>query len=257
MTCDLPDTDFGSYSTEKFTADLLGFNDGRPLSVEQESLIANSYDVVRWLASHHVTFEPIYSRQAFRKAGRYVFWGGLTLAADGEGVGLVEAELRVFLTMGGEIRYDCAAVDLLVDHGRVVGVRTESESGHTEDLQADAVVLGSGGFEANRELRTRFLGEDWANAKVRGTPCNTGDGLELAFRLGAQMHGLYTGSHATPMDLYAPEYGNLDLPHLERKHYRKICYFLGVMLNAHGERFVDEGKDFRNYTYAAIRPSRS
>ena len=246
----LPDTDFGSYSAEKFAADLLGFNDGRPLSVEQEALIAGSYDVVRWLASHDVTFEPIYSRQSFLKAGRHVFWGGLTLAADGEGVGLVDAELRAFLSLGGEIRYDCAAVDLLVDNRKVVGVRTQSESGETQDLHADAIVLGSGGFEANPELRTRFLGQDWATAKVRGTPHNTGDGLELAFKLGAQKHGLYKGSHATPMDLYAPEYGNLDLPHLERKHYRKICYFLGVMLNARGERFVDEGKDFRNYTYA-------
>jgi tricarballylate dehydrogenase len=52
------------------------------------------------------------------------------------------------------------------------------------------------------------------------------------------------------MDLHMKEYGNLDIPHGERKHYRKICYFLGVMLNARGERFVDEGKDFRNYTYA-------
>ncbi|MEM6987228.1 MAG: FAD-binding protein, partial [Pseudomonadota bacterium] len=41
-----------------------------------------------------------------------------------------------------------------------------------------------------------------------------------------------------------------DLPPKERKNYRKICYFLGVMLNANGQRFVDEGINFRNYTYA-------
>jgi len=52
------------------------------------------------------------------------------------------------------------------------------------------------------------------------------------------------------MDLHMADFGNLDLPHLERKNYRKICYFLGVMLNARGERFVDEGANFRNYTYA-------
>jgi len=52
------------------------------------------------------------------------------------------------------------------------------------------------------------------------------------------------------MDRDMPEYGNLELPFVERKHYRKICYFLGVMLNARGERFVDEGANFRNYTYA-------
>ena len=42
------------------------------------------------------------------------------------------------------------------------------------------------------------------------------------------------------MDLHMKNYGNVDLPPKERKNYRKICYFLGVMLNAKGERFVDE-----------------
>ena len=37
---------------------------------------------------------------------------------------------------------------------------------------------------------------------------------------------------------------------VREKNYRKICYFLGVMLNENGLRFLDEGVDFRNYTYA-------
>ncbi len=45
-------------------------------------------------------------------------------------------------------------------------------------------------------------------------------------------------------------FGNLEIDPGERKHYRKICYFLGAMLNLRGQRFVDEGADFRNYTYA-------
>ena len=246
----IADTDFGQYSAEKFEADLLGFNDGRPLSAEQKALIEQSYDVVRWLASHDVKFEPIYSRQSYQKDGKYIFWGGLTLAAQNEGVGLVDAELRAFLKLGGEIRYDRGAVDLIAEDGRVCGVRTRSQGGETQDLRARAVILGCGGFEANAEMRTRFIGKDWAKAKVRGTPHDTGEGLEMAFRLGAARYGLYEGCHATPMDLHMPEYGNLEIPHLERKHYRKICYFLGIMVNAKGERFVDEGKDFRNYTYA-------
>ncbi|WP_347863469.1 hypothetical protein [Planktomarina sp.] len=83
-----------------------------------------------------------------------------------------------------------------------------------------------------------------------GTPHNTGDGLLMALELGAADYGLYSGCHATPMDLHMADFGNLDLPPGERKNYRKISYFLGVMLNAHGARFVDEGANFRNYTYA-------
>jgi tricarballylate dehydrogenase len=246
----LPDTEFGAYTAEKFALDLLGFNDGRPLSREQQTLIAESYPALRWLASHGVRFAPIYSRQAFQRDGKHVFWGGLTLEAKHEGVGLVDAELRAFLGMGGEVRYDCAAADLLVEDGQVAGVRTVSGTGHTGLLRAGAVVLACGGFEANPALRTRHLGPGWDRAKVRGTPHNTGEGLEMALQLGARPHGLYGGCHATPMNLHMPDYGNLEIPHLDRKNYRKICYFLGIMLNARGERFVDEGRDFRNYTYA-------
>ncbi len=246
----LPDTEFGSYTADKFGADLLSFNDGRPLSGEQQTLIAESYPALRWLASHGVRFEPIYSRQSFQKDGKHIFWGGLTMEAKYEGVGLVDAELQAFLGLGGEIRYDCAADDLVVRDGRVVGVRTVNEAGEAGQLRAGAVVLACGGFEANAALRTRYIGAGWDQTKVRGTPHNTGKGLEMALNLGARRHGLYGGCHATPMDLHMPDYGNLQIPHLDRKSYRKICYFLGIMLNARGERFVDEGKDFRNYTYA-------
>ena len=72
----------------------------------------------------------------------------------------------------------------------------------------------------------------------------------MALDIGAMKHGLYDGCHATPMDLYMKNYGGLDLEPSERKNYRKICYFLGIMVNAEGKRFLDEGKNFRNYTYA-------
>ena len=238
-------TDFGSYTTEKFGAALLGFNDGRPLSEEQQTLVNTSLETMGWLASHDVKFEPIYSRQSFEKDGRHVFWGGLTLAAENEGVGLFDMELAAVERMGGIVRYNSAVTGLIMDGARVVGVRVGDE-----ELHADAVVLASGGFEANEEMRVAHMGPNWKAAKVRGTPHNTGDGLRMAEAAGAEANGLYKGSHATPMDLHMADFGNLDLPPGERKNYRKICYFLGVMLNANGERFVDEGINFRNYTYA-------
>ncbi|WP_415403924.1 FAD-dependent tricarballylate dehydrogenase TcuA [Tateyamaria sp. SN3-11] len=241
----LPNTDFGSYTTQKFSDDLLGFNDGRALSPEQVKLVGRSGETMRWLASHDVKFEPIYSRQSFEKDGRHVFWGGLTLAAENEGVGLFDMELAAFKRLGGTIRYNSAVTGLIRDGDRVTGVLV-GDVPH----EADAVILASGGFEASEALRARYIGPDWVKAKVRGTPMNTGDGLVMALEAGAQDYGLFEGCHATPMDLHMANFGNLDIPHGERKNYRKICYFLGVMLNARGERFVDEGINFRNYTYA-------
>jgi len=239
-------TDFGSYSADQFSIDLHGFNEGRDLSPEQRSLIDESLPTMQWLASHGVRFEPIYDRQSFEKDGRRIFWGGLTLAAAGEGPGLVNRELEVFRSLGGKIRYAAGMRDLIVQSDRVAGVTLESG----ERIEAATVVLACGGFEASAERRIEHLGPQWKHAKVRGTPHNTGLGLDVAYKLGAVKHGVYENCHATPMDLHMADYGNLDLPHLDRKNYRKICYFLGIMINARGERFVDEGSDFRNYTYA-------
>ncbi|MEM7060532.1 MAG: FAD-dependent tricarballylate dehydrogenase TcuA [Pseudomonadota bacterium] len=241
----IPRTDFGSYSQDKFAQDLLGFNEGRPLSEEQQVLVSKSYEAVLWLAGHQVTYEPIYSRQSFEKDGRYVFWGGLSLAAANEGVGLFDMELAAFQRLGGKIRYEAPVTELIHAGDRVTGIVAAGQ-----ELPADAVILACGGFEANDAMRAELIGPDWAVAKVRGTPHNMGDGLTMAWDAGAQRYGSYQGCHATPMDLHMKNYGNLDIPHLERKNYRKICYFLGVMLNADGVRFVDEGINFRNYTYA-------
>ena len=241
----LKTTDFGGYTKAKFGEDLLAFNGGRPLSVEQERLIENSLPAMQWLGGHGVKFEPIYSRQSFEKDGRHVFWGGLTLAAENEGTGLFEMELAAFERLGGTIRYDSAVTELATKDGRVIGVHVGDEI-----IPADAVILACGGFEASAKMRADLMGGNWEQAKVRGTPHNTGDGLVMAHALGAERYGLYGNCHATPMDLHMADFGGLNLPHGERKNYRKICYFLGVMLNADGDRFVDEGENFRNYTYA-------
>ncbi|MCH2077351.1 MAG: FAD-dependent tricarballylate dehydrogenase TcuA [Rhodobacteraceae bacterium] len=241
----LPRTDFGSYTKQKFSDDLLGFNEGLPLSREQGILVGESYKAVRWLASKGVTYEPIWSRQSFEKDGKIIFWGGLTLASNNEGVGLFDMELAAFEKLGGKIRYEAGVTGLMTEGDRVTGVRVGDE-----EFAADSVVLACGGFEASDEMRVAEFGPDWAVAKVRGTPMNTGDGLKMAYGMGAKAHGRYNGCHATPMDLHMKNYGNLDIPPGERKNYRKICYFLGVMLNANGDRFVDEGINFRNYTYA-------
>ena len=242
-------TEFGSYTKGKFQKDLLGFNEGKPLSIHQQTLINESYATMKWLAAHNIKFDPIYARQTFEKDGKFIFWGGLTLEAEGEGVGLIAAELTEFKRLGGKILYETAATQLISLNNKITGVKCLTKEGE-QDFFAKAVILGCGGFEANPVMRKRYIGEAWEQAKTRGTRHNMGIGIQMAKEVGAIEHGIYSSCHAVPMDLKMPEYGNLDIPYIERKHYRKICYFLGIMLNANGERFVDEGINFRNYTYA-------
>lgn len=245
----LPISDFGSYTKDKFLSDLKYFNQEVPITDLQQYLVDESLPTLQWLGSHNIKFAPIYSRQTFVKDGKYVFWGGLSLEAEGEGDGLVQAELAEFLSLGGEIKYNCDVQELLVEEHKIAGVKY-LENGEVIDLKSHTVILACGGFEANKELRIKYLGEVWAKARVRGTRHNMGKGLEMATSVGAAFSGNFEGCHATPMDFNMPEYGNLEIPFIERKHYRKISYLFGLMLNAKGERFVDEGLDFRNYTYA-------
>ena len=113
-------------------------------------------------------------------------------------------------------------------------------------IAAKAVVLAAGGFEANAEWRTRYLGPGWDLAKVRGTRFNTGDGIRMALEIGAMPYGNWSGCHAVGWDRNAPEFGDLSVGDGFQKH----SYPFGIMVNGRGRRFVDEGADFRNYTYA-------
>ena len=99
----------------------MSFNDGQPLSEEQKVLVNQSYDAIKWLASHNIKFEPIYDRQSFEKDGKHVFWGGLALSAN-EGIGLFEQERDAFLGLGGKILYDKEVTALAHSEGLVNGL---------------------------------------------------------------------------------------------------------------------------------------
>jgi tricarballylate dehydrogenase len=114
------------------------------------------------------------------------------------------------------------------------------------ELRAPAVILAAGGFQADAEMRTRYLGPGWELAKVRGTPYNTGDGINMALAIGASSYGNWSGGHAVQWDYNAPEFGDLSVG----DNFQKHSYPWGILINATGRRFVDEGADFRNYTYA-------
>jgi tricarballylate dehydrogenase len=95
-------------------------------------------------------------------------------------------------------------------------------------------------------MRARYLGPGWDLAKVRGTRYNTGLGIKMALDAGAMPYGHWSGCHAVGWDLNAPPFGDVNVGDQFQKH----SYPWGIMVNANGERFVDEGADFRNYTYA-------
>ena len=238
-------TDFGEYTEEDFFDDLARVTENRTDPDLAETLVKSSLDTLKWMKGHGVRFMPIYGRQAFKVGGRFKFWGGLTLETAGGGPGLVDMLTAEAERMGIPILYNARAVDLDLDDSGVHGVHARVE-GESKTFPADAVVLAAGGFQSNVEWRTRYLGAGWDLAKVRGTRYNTGDGIQMGLRAGGSAAGNWSGSHAVQWDANAPEYGDLSVGDGFQKH----SYPFGVIVNADGERFVDEGADFRNYTYA-------
>jgi tricarballylate dehydrogenase len=68
----------------------------------------------------------------------------------------------------------------------------------------------------------------------------------MALAIGASPCGNWSGCHAVQWDMNAPEFGDLKVGDQFQKH----SYPFGILINADGKRFLDEGADFRNYTYA-------
>src|SRR5581483_2639360 len=242
---DIARTDFGEYSAETYLDDLGRITQYYIDPDLAETLVTSSTDTVHWLMGRGVKFLPNYGRQAYNHEGRFKFFGGIVIYANGGGAGLVESEYKAAAKNGVAIRYATRAMSLLRGPKGIEGVRIVA-NGAEETIRARAVVLACGGFEANREWRARYLGPGWDMAKVRGTRYNTGDGIRMALEIGAQSYGQWSGCHAVAWERYAPDFGELDRPITASRN----GYPFGIMVNANGKRFVDEGADFRNYTYA-------
>src|SRR5882757_6174333 len=242
---EIANTDFGTYTEEQFLDDMARVTEYRCDPDLTELLVKNSFSTVRWMRERGVRFTAAWGRQAFKIGGKFKFWGGLTVEAVGGGPGLVESLTQIAKKAGIEILYGARAVSLIADDSGVHGVKAKIK-GETKELKAQAVVLAAGGFQANTEWRTRYLGPGWELAKVRGTRFNTGDAIQMALEIGAAAHGNWSGCHAVAWDRNAPETGDLAVGDGFQKH----SYPWGVYINADGKRFVDEGADFRNYTYA-------
>lgn len=239
-------SDFGTYTEADFFDDMTRITQYRTDPDLCEILVRQSREILFWLKDNGVRFMPNYGRQAYRVDGRFKFWGGTTLVVSSGGPGLVDALYRTAEARGVTIRYDAWVKDLVTSDGLAVSGVEVNLAGEMRTIGAGAVVLACGSFEANAEWRAKYLGPGWDLAKVRGSKYNTGDGLAMALKIGAQPFGHWSGCHATAWERYASDFGDMAIT----PQYQRHSYTFGIVVNALGERFIDEGADFRNYTYA-------
>src|SRR6266567_8813063 len=120
---DIARTDFGEYSAEEYLDDL-----GRTTQYYidpdlAETLVKSSTETVHWLMQRGVKFLPNYGRQAYNHEGRFKFFGGIVIYANGGGAGLVQSEYNAAAKHGISIRYGTRATALLRGPKGIEGVR--------------------------------------------------------------------------------------------------------------------------------------
>jgi tricarballylate dehydrogenase len=232
----------GTYSSADFFEDIMQVTEYAADKKLTNILVERSYATARWLTEMNVKWILSTSTHAVKVGEKIKFPPGRVISVNDGGLGLVEMLFATAENKGIEIIYEARVNGLVLDNrGNVAGVRVQTREG-AMDFNGRAVVLAAGGFEANPEMRARYLGTGWDLVKVRGSRYNTGEVLNLALTFGAQPIGHWSGCHAVLVDAQAPD--------VECAYEHRYSYPYGIMVDINGKRFVDEGEDFFSYTYA-------
>jgi succinate dehydrogenase/fumarate reductase flavoprotein subunit len=155
------------------------------------------------------------------------------------GQALAGGLLKAVLDRGIPIMLDTRARKLLVDDGRVVGVRVEHEGQHVNLRAKGAVILASAGFEWNDKLASTFLGSPALSPNT--PPFNEGDGLLMAMEVGADLANMSELWHYPSIMIPGESYENHTLAR-GIKAERSGPHVIWV--NARGQRFVNESANY-------------
>lgn len=236
------------YPAEQYHDELLQTSGHLSDPVLIRELVDRSYPTAQWMADRGVEWElaigKLVDPSKLEPGETYVLPAGGALRAVHEGVGLVSCLFRAVEAAGIDVWYDAPAQSLLTTGSTVEGVRVRQRDAALD--VPGVVILASGGFEANPEMRRRYLGGGWDLVKVRGTRFNMGTMLRQALEIGAQPAGHWGGCHATPVDASAPAVGDLAMTDKTSRY----SYPYGILVNIDGQRFIDEGENQVWLTYA-------
>ncbi|MEE2059178.1 FAD-binding protein [Rhodococcus artemisiae] len=158
----------------------------------------------------------------------------------GTGQALVGAMLRGCLDRGITPRTGVRARSLIVEDGRVAGVRFDTDGVEFEVRARRAVILATGGFEHNAERVRSFLRGPLD--RPVSVPTNTGDGLDMAMRVGASLGNMREAWWAPTIDIDHPDLGRVPwLVNGERSRPHSI------MVNRAGVRFANESANYNAF----------
>ncbi len=224
----------GEYSEEEYFDDLLKVTGGKTDPELARACIRASEAAYGWMGEHGVRFQPSLSGTLSLSRTNAFFLGG--------GKALVNAYYRCAESLGVQIVYQAEVQHLDYDGERVASVVVSVDNESTT-INPRAVVVASGGFQADIDWLARAWGEAARNFLIRGTPYNRGVVLKDLLDQGIASVGDPTQCHAVAIDGRAPQYDGGIVTRLD-------CVPFSIVVNQNGERFYDEGEDVWPKRYA-------
>jgi tricarballylate dehydrogenase len=226
-----PFTTGEAYPVEELLDDLLKVGGGAAKPEMAQLVVEESLTVADWMSEHGVRWQqPLTGTLHLGRTNRFFLGGGKAL---------VNTYYDTAQSLGVHVEYEAAVTDVELSNGRAAGVRIAGG----ELRAAKAIVLTSGGFEANVEWLKRYWGDAADNYVIRGTPENTGLVLKALLDRGAAAVGDPKGFHAVAVDARAPKFDGGIATRLDSVPF-------GIVVNKLGRRFYDEGQEFWPKRYA-------
>ncbi len=219
------------YTEDDYRDDFMRLSQGRANPELVDVIVGNAADTVEWLAYRGIEWEAGYPHTS-----------GYRRSPVAGGLGLVNTLCRIAEGLGVAFAYETAARSLLVDGtGSVTGCVVQTPAECLEIDAAGGVVLATGGFQANVQMRVAHIGRFADSLILRGSRYDTGEGILMALDAGAKPAGQWGDYHSAVLDARSPkeECGVTAL----------YNYQMGIIVDRRGRRFLDEGEDYRDNTY--------
>ena len=222
----------GAYRDAEFWSDLQQVTGGETNERLARRTILGSEDLGEWMASNGVRWQkPLRGTLHLAKSNLFMLGGGKAM---------MNAYYQTAAKLGIEIAYESQVDELNIRGDEFLSARLNNAS---QEIVAKALVVASGGFEANIPWLREYWGEAADNFIIRGTRHNQGRMLKELLENGGKPVGNPRGCHAVALDARAPKFDGGIVTRLDSVPF-------GIVVNKQIKRFYDEGEDFWPRRYA-------
>jgi tricarballylate dehydrogenase len=223
----------GTYAEDEFFGDLLQVTGGETNEDLARMTIRASKDLGTWIQGNGVRWQgPLRGTLQLSRTNAFFLGGGKAL---------VNAYFEECERLGVDVCYEAEVID--IEAAAKIAVSYEM-GGATRTVEAGAVVVASGGFEANLDWLAENWGEAAQNFAIRGTAYNKGRSMAALLQRGAKPTGSPHEFHSIAVDARGPQFDGGIVTRLDTVPF-------GIVVNKEGVRFSDEGVDVWPKRYAS------